>query len=762
MAMGKRDRSCRTGQKGSRRWKKVRRDAAAADAAAGLPSGGAYPEQVWVLENANLEKFYKAQTVIPADEFDTFMNILRDPLPVSFRIDPYSPGARAVLDRMQNYFFPRFKDDQKPHEIAWYPVPQCGWQIDMDRRALRRDPVLKEFHRYLTAETNAGSISRQEQVSMLPVHFFSEFSASDRILDMCAAPGSKTAQLLELLDDAGRREGTKVSGFVVANDANLQRCFLLSHQTQRLSHLFPHLVIINEDATRLPVFNVEGPTPSSTQQLKFDRILADVVCTGDGTFRKNPSLWRTWHAGMGNGLHVEQLRIARRGIQLLAVGGELVYSTCSLNPIEDEAVIAQLLRDFPSAIELVDCSSMLPALKRMPGVSSWTVFDKENNIVTEPNEHRHIHKSLFPPTAEESQAMHLERSMRVLPHQQNTGGFFIAKFRKISETGRAGAVAAAAAAAAVVASSTASTAELTDVGADLNIELPEESPESPAGTVVSESATVAPGRQKTERELRREEKKRLKLEAEERLKMGIFFREVAADKLNELQAYFKFSPELDIPSMMLQRGNLEHEEKSKRLVLVNPSVRSLLLANTSLSKSKHRPHQWNVVTAGLPAFESHVALARFRLLHDAVPFLHKHIDRSLVTTIPFDDFVKMIDASTVWIDTVSKEAQQIMISRQAGSFIVVPDVSSTPKKDELGDDLISHHIYLAVARAPTERGVFVFVAKEVRDVLKYRMCVLTGVHVPNKISGAQEEAAKEAESSQSDSESSAAEDREEA
>ena len=65
-----------------------------------------------------------------------------------------------------------------------------------------------------------------------------------------------------------------------------------------------------------------------------------------------------------------QLRIARRGIEMLAVGGRLVYSTCSLNPLENEAVIQRLLMEADGSVHLVDVSNQLPGLK----VSFYIIF----------------------------------------------------------------------------------------------------------------------------------------------------------------------------------------------------------------------------------------------------------------------------------------------------------------------------------------------------------------------------------------------------
>ena len=73
---------------------------------------------------------------------------------------------------------------------------------------------------------------------------------------------------------------------------------------------------------------------------QFDRVLADVPCSGDGTLRKSPDLWRSWALSSAVQLHPVQIGCLVRGLSLLKVGGRLVYSTCSMNPLENEAVVA--------------------------------------------------------------------------------------------------------------------------------------------------------------------------------------------------------------------------------------------------------------------------------------------------------------------------------------------------------------------------------------------------------------------------------------
>lgn len=154
---------------------------------------------------------------------------------------------------------------------------------------------------------------------------------------------------------------------MVANDSEYKRCQLLTHQIKRLQS--PCVVVTNHDATCMPnIFAGPENTPIS-----FDRILADVPCSGDGTIRKNLDLWRVFHPNQALSLHPIQYRILKRGLELLAIGGILVYSTCSMNPVENEAVLCRILNETGDAVELVDCESKLPELKRLGGMKSWKV-----------------------------------------------------------------------------------------------------------------------------------------------------------------------------------------------------------------------------------------------------------------------------------------------------------------------------------------------------------------------------------------------------
>ena len=131
-----------------------------------------------------------------------------------------------------------------------------------------------------------------------------------------------------------------------------------------------------------------------------------------------------------------QARIANRSAELLKPGGLMVYSTCSFNPIENEAVVANLLLKFKGQLELVESRHKLPGLKTVNGLYTWNLMEKSGEIYDTPEQVpeklRNLMKPyMFPPELEVAKELKLERCIRVLPHHQDTGGFFIAVIRKL-------------------------------------------------------------------------------------------------------------------------------------------------------------------------------------------------------------------------------------------------------------------------------------------------------------------------------------------
>lgn len=337
-------------------------------------------------------------------------------------------GASLIINKLKNETAEEQANNSIYKCLPWYPN-ELAWQVNLSRQDVRKNVHFEEFKQFLINQTDNGNLNRQEAVSMIPPLVL-DVQSHHKILDMCAAPGSKTAQLIEFLHQD--KTNPTPEGFVVANDLDNKRCYMLMHQLKRLES--PNFMIINHDSSSLPNFRVDTGENAS-KNVMYDRILADVPCSGDGTFRKNIDVWKKWNFAHACNLHGIQSRIARRAVELLQPGGLMVYSTCSLNPVENEAVVASLLLKFKDQLELVDARDKLPGLKTVNGLLKWNLMDKTGEFyeTVEQVKKEHVNlmrPSMFPPEESVAKELHLERCIRVLPNHQDTGGFFIALIRK--------------------------------------------------------------------------------------------------------------------------------------------------------------------------------------------------------------------------------------------------------------------------------------------------------------------------------------------
>ncbi|KAL6926949.1 hypothetical protein ACO0SA_004033 [Hanseniaspora valbyensis] len=413
-------------------------------------------------ENLKWETYYKKQPIFKDDEeFETFKKFCKEGLPLTFRftngnnITTNNDRQKEILTLFKEKILPNLHNVEYENEIIpapvtipWYESDEHDdilWQYNISKTIIRKKDQFKRFQQFLVMENVLGNIARQELVSMIPPLLL-KVKPTDRVLDMCAAPGSKTMQLLEFLHSS-----EEATGFVMANDADFKRSHMLTHQLKKINS--PNLLIVNHDAQFFPKLFLDNDFKNF---MSFDKILCDVPCSGDGTMRKNVNVWKEWTIQGGNGLHQIQLNILKRGLKLLTcnkytkdsnelIGNEarLVYSTCSLNPIENEAVVAAALREFNSdpynvkrgeRIRLLDSSNDLKGLKRIDGIHWWKVFNREAEELAEYDENSDkcvkMSKSMWPPTKEEIEEFKLERCIRIYPHLQNTGGFFITAFEK--------------------------------------------------------------------------------------------------------------------------------------------------------------------------------------------------------------------------------------------------------------------------------------------------------------------------------------------
>jgi 16S rRNA C967 or C1407 C5-methylase (RsmB/RsmF family) len=409
-----------------------------------------------IKENAQLELFYKRQAIVPEGEWDAFMAAMRASLPSCFRVPNgrYAEQTRAVL-RKDTFGLAGLDTGaefeghswvaQPPTPVEWLP-DGYAWTSNIPRPLIRKSTKLKELHQWLIAQNASGNINRQEAVSMIPPMLL-DVQPGHYVLDTCAAPGSKTAQLVDSL----HRNGRLNAGLLIANDADSKRAYMLTHQLKRF--IGDSVLVTNHQAQRFPKLRPKGKEREAAAAasatggdggIEFDRVLCDVPCCGDGTVRKAPEMWRKWNYGMGAGLHKLQLAILIRGLELLKVGGRLVYSTCTMNPYENEAVLAEAVRRFSGKVKLVDTTADLPNLKRQPGLLTWGVRDTKAEgsagwLASHEDVPAHLKDkmppTLWPPaTTEEAEALGLQHALRLLPHYHDTGAFFVCAMTKVEPT----------------------------------------------------------------------------------------------------------------------------------------------------------------------------------------------------------------------------------------------------------------------------------------------------------------------------------------
>ncbi|MGX7776801.1 RsmF rRNA methyltransferase first C-terminal domain-containing protein [Streptococcus pluranimalium] len=172
-----------------------------------------------------------------------------------------------------------------------------------------------------------------------------------KVLDLAAAPGGKTTHLLSYLNN---------TGLLISNEINTKRSKILTENVERFGAR--NVLVTNESAERLAkIF------PSY-----FDLIVFDGPCSGEGMFRKDPEAVKYWHKDYSKDLASLQKSILSDALAMLAPGGELVYSTCTWSPEENEEVVEWLLEAF-SQLELIPIraingmrdSDLMPGTVRM-------------------------------------------------------------------------------------------------------------------------------------------------------------------------------------------------------------------------------------------------------------------------------------------------------------------------------------------------------------------------------------------------------------
>jgi tRNA (cytosine49-C5)-methyltransferase len=218
-----------------------------------------------------------------------------------------------------------------------------------------------------TIDYATGWMHTQSLSSILPPHILNP-RPGEKVLDICAAPGSKATQCAALMQNRG---------VLVANDKNRGRVSALANNIERLGAI--NTATMNQDGARL------------TSPHAFSKILVDVPCSGLGSSEK---AYGWWDERYSRNISTLQAAILRTAFAHLEEGGTLIYSTCTYSPDENELPVSRLLEKHPNAkLEVIEIPNSEPGLAD---------FGSE-----------------------------LKKAIRIYPHRFNSEGFFLAKITRV-------------------------------------------------------------------------------------------------------------------------------------------------------------------------------------------------------------------------------------------------------------------------------------------------------------------------------------------
>ena len=309
------------------------------------------------LPEAFLERLAR---ILPEDALAAVLASFRAEAPTVFRVNPLKSDAVSLRAEL---------------EAAGFAVERLAWPPDVfavpteERRALTEHAAWRE-----------GRLWIQNPSSMLPPIVL-DAQPGDEVLDLAAAPGSKTLQLAA----TGAR--------VTAVEKSRPRFFKLKANLKSQGAL--------EVETRLS----DGRGYWRGREESFDKVMLDAPCSSEGRFRENdPASFAYWSPRKIREMRRVQRRLADSAVRMLRPGGLLAYSTCTFAPEENESVLDKLLQRFEGALEILPLD--LPLEKVQSGLAEWEG------------------KSFAPPLA---------RALRILPDGPFEG-FFLALLRKTSTT----------------------------------------------------------------------------------------------------------------------------------------------------------------------------------------------------------------------------------------------------------------------------------------------------------------------------------------
>ncbi|MCK8060592.1 MULTISPECIES: RsmF rRNA methyltransferase first C-terminal domain-containing protein [unclassified Fusibacter] len=242
------------------------------------------------------EKFISQMKDVFGNDFDAYL--------ASFSL-PREAGLRVNLNKITPEEFEKIC----PFKLERIPWTTDGYYVDPDLR-----PAKHPFY-------HAGLYYMQEPSAMAPVNTM-HIENGERILDLCSAPGGKTLQIANRVGE---------SGLVVSNDISASRLRAVVKNIEQFG--LKNVIITSEQVDKL----------ANLQREFYDRILVDAPCSGEGMFRKDPSIAASWSEASNDEYHAIQSSLAEGVQPMLKGGGQFLYSTCTFSPVENESVIEGLL-----------------------------------------------------------------------------------------------------------------------------------------------------------------------------------------------------------------------------------------------------------------------------------------------------------------------------------------------------------------------------------------------------------------------------------
>ncbi len=309
-------------------------------------------------QNVTRAMFERYRTIVP--DWQAFCATLREPLPFCIWIHPNRVAQVQALIRWLE------ESDVRLHPISWLPGAY-RWE----------GPVPPGKHLAFLL----GLYHIQEAVSQLPVYLLDP-RPGERILDLCAAPGNKTAQIALHMEQQGT---------LVANDRDPYRVRILRRTLDRLG--ITNVTTLHRDGANLP-----------GRIAYFDRVLVDAPCSCEGTSRKHVLHTRQQGVHFSEKLSGLQRALLRKAVHLCRPGGRIVYATCTYAPEENEEVVDAILREYGSSVLRIRSVELPEGLRTAPGLTAWRG--------------RQFHPSL-------------QDTLRIWPHLNDTGGFYVAVLEKI-------------------------------------------------------------------------------------------------------------------------------------------------------------------------------------------------------------------------------------------------------------------------------------------------------------------------------------------